>query len=133
MEWPRAAACSLSLRYRGAGISTVVRTDACFMVSVSHNAINMATAKNNALARILCPCGARWIGDSDSGGLEHGRGIQIRDRRRNLGYQSGSAAREGVGISTDRVGFISFSAGAMVTSGTLLQQDPAARPNFAAA
>jgi hypothetical protein len=38
-----------------------------------------------------------------------------------------------VGISTDRVGFISFSAGAMVTSGTLLQQDPAARPNFAAA
>jgi hypothetical protein len=23
----------------------------------------MATAKNNALASILCPCGARWIGD----------------------------------------------------------------------
>jgi acetyl esterase/lipase len=36
------------------------------------------------------------------------------------------------GISPDRVGFLGFSAGAMVTSGTLLQQDAAARPNFAA-
>jgi acetyl esterase/lipase len=36
------------------------------------------------------------------------------------------------GISPDRVGFMGFSAGAMVTSGTLLQQDAAARPNFAA-
>jgi acetyl esterase/lipase len=36
------------------------------------------------------------------------------------------------GISPDRVGFMGFSAGAMVTSGTLLQPDAAARPNFAA-
>jgi acetyl esterase/lipase len=36
------------------------------------------------------------------------------------------------GISPDRVGFMGFSAGAMVTSGTLLQKDAAARPNFAA-
>ncbi|MGA9997811.1 MAG: alpha/beta hydrolase [Pyrinomonadaceae bacterium] len=36
------------------------------------------------------------------------------------------------GVSPDRVGFMGFSAGAMVTSGTLLQQDAAARPNFAA-
>jgi acetyl esterase/lipase len=36
------------------------------------------------------------------------------------------------GISPDRVGFMGFSAGAMVTSFTLLQQDVAARPNFAA-
>src|SRR5256885_12518389 len=36
------------------------------------------------------------------------------------------------GLSLDRVGFIGFSAGAMVTSGTLLQDDAAARPNFAA-
>jgi acetyl esterase/lipase len=36
------------------------------------------------------------------------------------------------GIAPDRVGFMGFSAGAMVTSGTLLQQDAAARPNFAA-
>jgi len=36
------------------------------------------------------------------------------------------------GISPDRVGFIGFSAGAMVTSCTLLQEDIAARPNFAA-
>jgi acetyl esterase/lipase len=35
-------------------------------------------------------------------------------------------------ISPDRVGFMGFSAGAMVASGALLQQDPAARPNFAA-
>lgn len=36
------------------------------------------------------------------------------------------------GISPDKVGFLGFSAGAMVTSGTLLQPDAAARPNFAA-
>ncbi|MBA3334456.1 MAG: alpha/beta hydrolase [Acidobacteria bacterium] len=36
------------------------------------------------------------------------------------------------GINPDKVGFIGFSAGAMVTSGTLLQKDAAARPNFAA-
>src|SRR5258706_4365358 len=36
------------------------------------------------------------------------------------------------GVSADRVGFMGFSAGAMVTSGCLLQKDAAARPNFAA-
>ena len=36
------------------------------------------------------------------------------------------------GISPGRVGFMGFSAGAMVASGALLQQDAAARPNFAA-
>jgi len=36
------------------------------------------------------------------------------------------------GISPDRVGFLGFSAGAMVTSGVLLQENAAARPNFAA-
>ena len=36
------------------------------------------------------------------------------------------------GLSSERVGFMGFSAGAMVTSGTLLQKDAAARPNFAA-
>jgi acetyl esterase/lipase len=36
------------------------------------------------------------------------------------------------GVSPDRVGFLGFSAGAMVTSGTLLQKDAAARPSFAA-
>ncbi len=36
------------------------------------------------------------------------------------------------GVSSDRVGFLGFSAGAMVASGALLQQDAAARPSFAA-
>jgi acetyl esterase/lipase len=36
------------------------------------------------------------------------------------------------GISPDRVGFMGFSAGAMVASAALLQQDAAGRPNFAA-
>lgn len=36
------------------------------------------------------------------------------------------------GLSPDRVGLLGFSAGAMVTSGALLQEDAAARPNFAA-
>lgn len=35
-------------------------------------------------------------------------------------------------ISPDRVGFIGFSAGAMVASATVLQRNAAARPNFAA-
>jgi acetyl esterase/lipase len=36
------------------------------------------------------------------------------------------------GVSPDRIGLLGFSAGAMVTSGALLQPDAAARPNFAA-
>ncbi|HXI91060.1 MAG TPA: alpha/beta hydrolase [Blastocatellia bacterium] len=36
------------------------------------------------------------------------------------------------GLSPDRVGLMGFSAGAMVTSGSLLQKDAAGRPNFAA-
>jgi acetyl esterase/lipase len=36
------------------------------------------------------------------------------------------------GLSPDRIGFMGFSAGAMVTSGALLQKDAAARPSFAA-
>ncbi|HET7456681.1 MAG TPA: alpha/beta hydrolase, partial [Gemmatimonadaceae bacterium] len=36
------------------------------------------------------------------------------------------------GVSPDRVGFVGFSAGAMVGSGALLQPDSAARPSFAA-
>jgi acetyl esterase/lipase len=36
------------------------------------------------------------------------------------------------GLSPGRIGFLGFSAGAMVTSGVLLQEDPAARPSFAA-
>ncbi len=36
------------------------------------------------------------------------------------------------GVAPERVGFVGFSAGAMVTSGVLLQKDAAARPAFAA-
>ena len=36
------------------------------------------------------------------------------------------------GVAPGRVGFMGFSAGAMVTSGALLQKDEAARPDFAA-
>ena len=36
------------------------------------------------------------------------------------------------GLAPDRIGFMGFSAGAMVTTGALLNQDAAARPNFAA-
>jgi acetyl esterase/lipase len=36
------------------------------------------------------------------------------------------------GFSPDRIGFLGFSAGAMVASGALLQRDSAARPSFAA-
>lgn len=35
------------------------------------------------------------------------------------------------GVSPERVGFLGFSAGAMVTSGTVLQPDVAGRPSFA--
>ncbi len=36
------------------------------------------------------------------------------------------------GLSPDRIGIVGFSAGAMVTSGVLLQEDPLSRPAFAA-
>ncbi len=36
------------------------------------------------------------------------------------------------GLSTDKIGFIGFSAGAMVASGTILQMESAPRPNIAA-
>ena len=36
------------------------------------------------------------------------------------------------GLSPDRIGIVGFSAGAMVTSGVLLQQDASSRPSFAA-
>jgi acetyl esterase/lipase len=36
------------------------------------------------------------------------------------------------GLAPDRIGFVGFSAGAMVASGTLLQADAAARPSFVA-
>ena len=36
------------------------------------------------------------------------------------------------GVNPDKIGFMGFSAGAMVASGTLLQKDAAARPDFAA-
>jgi acetyl esterase/lipase len=36
------------------------------------------------------------------------------------------------GVAPDKIGFIGFSAGAMVSSGSLLQQDEAGRPNFSA-
>jgi acetyl esterase/lipase len=36
------------------------------------------------------------------------------------------------GVAPDKIGFVGFSAGAMVTSGVLLQEDEKARPNFAA-
>jgi acetyl esterase/lipase len=36
------------------------------------------------------------------------------------------------GLSPDRIGFLGFSAGAMVASGALLQESTAARPSFAA-
>jgi acetyl esterase/lipase len=36
------------------------------------------------------------------------------------------------GIDPNKVGFVGFSAGGMVTAGTLLQADAASRPNFAA-
>src|SRR5581483_1499520 len=51
------------------------------------------------------------------------------------GIQAMKVARQHAaewGISPDRIGFLGFSAGAMVTSGVLLQPEAAARPNFAA-
>lgn len=51
------------------------------------------------------------------------------------GIQAMKVARQHAaewGVAPDRLGFMGFSAGAMVTSGVLLQPDAAARPNFAA-
>ena len=51
------------------------------------------------------------------------------------GIQAMKVVREHAGqwgVSSDKIGFIGFSAGAMVTSGVLLQKDAATRPAFAA-
>src|SRR5262245_32629117 len=51
------------------------------------------------------------------------------------GIQAVKGVREDAtewGVASDRIGFIGFSAGAMVASGTLLQTDAAARPNLVA-
>ena len=51
------------------------------------------------------------------------------------GIQAMKVARQHAaewGVAPDRIGFMGFSAGAMVTSGVLLQADAAGRPAFAA-
>ncbi len=51
------------------------------------------------------------------------------------GIQAVKVVRQGAaqwGVLPDRIGFIGFSAGGMIASGAVLQQDVAARPNFAA-
>jgi len=72
---------------------------------------------------------------------KRGEGIPMMDRDTagRYGIADGIQALKVVrqhaaewGIAPDRIGFMGFSAGAMVTSGTVLQQDSAARPNFAA-
>lgn len=73
---------------------------------------------------------------------KHGEGIPPdlnMDKAGKYGIADGIQALKVVrqhaaewGISPDRVGFMGFSAGAMVASAALLQQDAAARPNFAA-
>ena len=74
------------------------------------------------------PQGGR--GGAPGGGMDEASELPIAD-----GVQAIKVVREHAaewGISTDRVGFVGFSAGAMVTTGVALQADPAARPNFAA-
>ena len=73
---------------------------------------------------------------------KHGEGIPTdlnMDEASKYGIADGMQAVKVVrqhaaewGVSPGRVGFMGFSAGAMVTSGVLLQKDAAARPNFAA-
>jgi acetyl esterase/lipase len=73
---------------------------------------------------------------------KHGEGIPANmdmDEAGKYGIADGIQALKVVrqhaaewGVSPDRVGFMGFSAGAMVTSGALLQSDAAARPDFAA-
>lgn len=65
-----------------------------------------------------------------AGGMDEAGKFGIADGIQALKVVRAHAAEWG--ISPDRVGFLGFSAGAMVTTGALLQADPAARPNFAA-
>jgi acetyl esterase/lipase len=73
---------------------------------------------------------------------KHGEGIPAgmnMDEAGKYGIADGIQALKVVrqhaaewGLSPDRIGLMGFSAGAMVTSGALLQKDAAARPSFAA-
>jgi acetyl esterase/lipase len=93
---------------------------------------------------------ARWLQDKGIAAFvlkyrlieKHGEGIPPdlnMDQAGRYGIADGIQALKVVrqhaaewSISPDRVGFMGFSAGAMVASAALLQQDAAARPNFAA-
>ena len=93
---------------------------------------------------------ARWLQERGVAALvlkyrvveKHGEGIPAglnMDEVGKFGIADGIQALKVVrqhapewGISPDRIGFMGFSAGAMVTSGTLLNPEAAARPSFAA-
>jgi acetyl esterase/lipase len=86
-------------------------------------------ADSGAAARGVAAAGAAGRGASSMNMDESGK-YGIADGIQALKVVRQRAAEWG--ISPNRIGFMGFSAGAMVTTGTLLQEDAAARPNFAA-
>jgi acetyl esterase/lipase len=89
--------------------------------------------------------GAFGAGRGTGAPVAAGRGAAGRGPGMNMGESGKYGIADGIqalkvvrehaaewGISPNRVGIIGFSAGAMVTTGALLQEDAAARPNFAA-
>ncbi len=81
-------------------------------------------ADTNAVASRRAPAGPGRGGMDSAGQYGIADGIQalkvLRERAQEFG------------LSRDKIGIIGFSAGGMVTSGVLLQEDAAARPAFAA-
>jgi len=76
------------------------------------------------------PAAGRGAQPAGGGGMDEAGKYGIAD-----GIQAVKALRERAsefGLQPDRIGVVGFSAGAMVTSGTLLLSDAADRPNFVA-
>jgi len=88
------------------------------------------TPPDFSLAQLMSELRAPGEGAGGGGGMDEAGKHGVAD-----GIQAVRVVREHAaewGIAPDRVGIVGFSAGAMVTTGTLLQDDAAARPNFAA-
>jgi len=98
-------------------------------IRIGAPASGRATAEPGAAGRGVAAPAAAGRGASSLNMEESGK-FGIADGIQALKVVRRHAAEWG--ISPNRVGFMGFSAGAMVTTGTLLQEDAAARPNFAA-
>ena len=117
----------------GTGI-IVAPGGACVALAIDHEAISIARwLQERGIAAFVLKY---RIPEKKGQGIPQGLNF---DEQCKYGIADGIQAMKVVrqhaaewGIAPDRIGFMGFSAGAMVTSGVLLQPEASARPSFAA-